>query len=376
MTRFSRMSLLLMASALTFFFSPSYADERGSEMPTEQPLTIQDDLLIVEGERKGNREERDELMDRGDVVDKACLRRALSHPTPKLTVVELSIICQSNPTQSDIERDSLSAFEIKRQDERNTEFDPFVITPHRLNYVLPALVTDSINREAYSAFSEFEEELADIEAKFQISLKVPLTFGDLFMEGDEIYFAFTIEAWWQVYAEGISRPFRETNYRPELFYITPLPWKLAGGNIMWGLGIEHQSNGQVQLFSRSWNRVYTSFIYDRDNWAFYAQPWWRIPENEKEFPLDPDGDDNPDIGEFMGYFEFGAAYDWKQFEFLVQGHRNFSTKKGGTRLGVTFPLWGKLRGFATVFEGYGESMIDYNHRQTRFGLGIALNEIL
>lgn len=311
-----------------------------------------------------------------EFIDKDCLRKAIGHPSAVLSPSELAAICQSANQQAQDSGRQVSAFEVRRSDERNTEFDPYIITPHRLNYVLPVLTTDSINSEAYDAFDEFSQNITDVEAKFQLSLKVPLTYGDIFLEGDEIYFGFTIEAWWQVYAGDVSRPFRETNYRPELFYITPLPWKFAGGNLLWGLGVEHQSNGQVQLFSRSWNRLYTTFIYDKNHWAIYLQPWWRFPEDEKRFPLDPQGDDNPDIGEFMGYFEFGGAYEWRELELLVQGHRNFSSGKGGTKIGLTFPLWGKLRGFATIFDGYGESLIDYNYRQTRFGLGLALNEIL
>lgn len=262
-----------------------------------------------------------------------------------------------------------------RQEER-TEFDPYVITPHRLNYVLPALTTNRINTQPFSSLEGYEENLDDVETKFQLSVKIPLNAKDLYVEGDGLYFGFTLEAWWQVYSDNISKPFRETNYRPELFYVLPLNWHPYSGNTVLSLGIEHQSNGRDQLLSRSWNRIYANFLYEIDNVAVNFKPWWRIPEDDKEFPLDSDGDDNPDISDFMGHFELGGAYKWNNCEMFIKGRRNFETNKGAVELGFTFPLWKKLRGYTSVFDGYGESLIDYNYRQTRFGVGIALTNIL
>lgn len=78
----------------------------------------------------------------------------------------------------------------------------------------------------------------------------------------------------------------------------------------------------------------------------------------------------------MGYYELGMAYKWDDLQLGFMGRYNFSSHNGAAELGLTFPLWGKLRGYASVFTGYGESLIDYNHKQTRFGLGIALNDLL
>ena len=260
--------------------------------------------------------------------------------------------------------------------ERKTEFDPYVITPHKINYVLPLIATNAINKEAYSSYEGYEDNLEDVEAKFQLSFKVPLNYNSMLIEGDGLYFGFTIQAWWQIYAENISKPFRETNYQPELFYLAPLDWHPFGGNTRVTLGIEHQSNGRGQNLSRSWNRVYANLLYEKDNFALSFQPWVRLSEDTKEFELDPNGDDNPDIDDFLGSSELGMAYKWDNLEFSFSGRRNFSTNNGSAEFALTFPLWGKLRGYATAFTGYGESLIDYNYSQTRFGLGIALNNVL
>ena len=245
-----------------------------------------------------------------------------------------------------------------------------------MNYILPVITTDKVNIDAYSSFGEWSENLEDIEAKFQISLKVPMNQNDLFVKGDGLFFGFTLQSWWQIYSDNISKPFRETNYQPEIFYLAPLDWHPFGGNTGFIVGLEHQSNGRGQGLSRSWNRAYTHFLFEKDNFALSLKPWLRLSEDEKMFPLDPDGDDNPDIEDFMGNFELGMVYKWRDLEFSFQGRQNFETNYGAAEFGLTFPLWGKLRGFATAFNGYGESLIDYNYSQTRLGIGISLNNVL
>ena len=260
--------------------------------------------------------------------------------------------------------------------EKMTEFQPYVITPHKMNYILPAFYTNAINTENYLIAGDTDSNLEDIEAKFQISLKVPLNTGRLLIEGDGLYLGFTLQAWWQIYSEGISKPFRETNYQPELFYLAPLPWHPFDGNTGFMLGIEHQSNGRSQILSRSWNRVYLNLLYEKDRFALSLRPWIRLAENEKQNALDPDGDDNPDIIDYMGHYELGMAYKWDNVTLGMTSRYNFATHNGFVEAGLTFPLWGKLIGYLTVSDGYGESLIDYNYNQTRYGLGIALTDIL
>jgi phospholipase A1 len=317
-----------------------------------------------------------------------CVMQQYSKGDGSLTLAEIRQLCakvsQAEEEAAEIatlvitpnNRGMPGAISTRIQQERETEFKPYVLTPHKINYMLPAYSTDGINKQAYTSFDGYEDNLVDIEAKFQLSFKVPLNHKSMLIEGDGLYFGFTLQAWWQIYADNISKPFRETNYQPELYYLAPVDWHPFGGNTGFTVGIEHQSNGRAQNLSRSWNRVYANFLYEKNNFALSFRPWVRLSEDDKEFPLDSEGDDNPDIDDFLGSSELGLVYKWQDLEFSFGSRRNFSTHKGSAEFGLTFPLWGKLRGYATAFSGYGESLIDYNYSQTRFGLGIALSNVL
>jgi phospholipase A1 len=316
-------------------------------------------------------------------ADKAlCVMNFFETGNAGMTLAEIRAACLGDVVkqQKDIEQTELQTRtgsitdRIKR--EKTTEFEPYVLTPHKMNYVLPAITTNRVNKDAYRIFEGYEENLENVESKFQLSLKVPLNHERIFIEGDGLYAAFTLNAWWQIYASGISKPFRETNYQPEIFYLAPLNWHPFGGNTGFIVGVEHQSNGRAQGLSRSWNRAYTHFLFEKESFALSLKPWIRLSEEKKGFDGDPDGDDNPDIADYMGNVELGMVYKWNGLEFNFKGRQNFSTHYGAAEFGFTFPLWGKLKGYATVFNGYGESLIDYNYSQTRVGIGISLSDIL
>lgn len=265
--------------------------------------------------------------------------------------------------------------------EKATEFNPFVITPHKHSYILPVTVTDHFNREAYQFINDatglpYNEDLSRVEAKYQISLKVPLLEEDWLVRGDMIYFGMTVQAWWQLYSDEISKPFRETNYQPEVFYVAPVSFDFYGGNLAVKIAFEHQSNGQSQYLSRSWNRIITSALYENGDFMVAFAPWYRIPESDKSSELNPLGDDNPDIHQYLGHYEIYGAYafsDENKLSFMIR--KNWRTGNGAIELNYTRPLWGRFVGLVHYFSGYGESLIDYNHKQQKIGFGIALTEI-
>ena len=50
--------------------------------------------------------------------------------------------------------------------------------------------------------------------------------------------------------------------------------------------------------------------------------------------------------------------------------------KTSVEFGYSFPMGDTVKGFFQYYNGYGESLIDYNHRIQRFGIGIMLNDWL
>ncbi len=306
-----------------------------------------------------------------------CLFKTIKTADKNQTLQQIEDYCEKKIIQETVGTKKLGAISKRIIKERKTAFNPYVITPHKMNYILPVTITNQINNDSYKDIPNWSDNFKDIEAKFQISLKVPLTTGDILNNGDQLFFGFTLASWWQLYTESISRPFRETNYQPELFYITPIDWHPFDSNSGIVFGIEHQSNGRPQLTSRSWNRIYMNFLFEKENFALSFKPWYRIQEDEKADSLDADGDDNPDIADYMGHFELGLVYNWRDdYKISMRLRENFSQHHGAIEVGFTFPLWGKLRGYAQYFNGYGESLIDYNHKQQRIGIGFALTDLL
>ncbi len=274
----------------------------------------------------------------------------------------------------------------------------FAVLQHYPNYVT-AHVTNHINTmpttPTQPSSGSYPSNLDYGELKFQLSAKARvLDSASLRSEPADpghahdfgLWLAYTQQSYWQILNAPLSRPFLETDYQPEAIFAfrpqlffgeTPeyagVEWQL------FNIGLVHQSNGKSEPLSRSWNRVYAQFGFEKklnadgDRLAVLVRPWYRLPEQASK-------DDNPNITDFLGYGDVTAVYRNGPFLLSLMGRGNLHTGKGAGQLELAFPLClckGEdkfpLKWFVQVFSGYGENLIDYNWRQTTVSAGLMLN---
>ena len=142
-------------------------------------------------------------------------------------------------------------------------------------------------------------------ARFQLSFKYRLFDYDAGFGRDApwltgLYFAYTQTSLWDLESE--SAPFFDTSYRPSLFW----RW-LRTDERTWidgvRIGLEHESNGQSGIDSRSINI------------AFFQPEWRWKTATLGNYEFTPkayyyiDKEDNPDIQQYRGYVDWPARWD-------------------------------------------------------------------
>lgn len=246
--------------------------------------------------------------------------------------------------------------------------ETFTLTALEPNYFTYSYM-DEPNRVPYDFLDE-GEDIDRSEIKFQLSFRSKLA-DDLFGKQADLWFGYTQVSYWQLFNGDISAPFRETNYAPEIFVSFLTDYDLLGlnGGVI-NLGIVHQSNGRAEPLSRSWNRVYAEFILERDDFALTFRPWVRIEESASD-------DDNPEITDYMGNYEIRALYhrEGHLFSAMLRNIHD-SEHRYNAELQWSFPLQNRLRGLVQWYNGYGENMIDHDHRNNRIAIGILMTDWL
>jgi len=307
----------------------------------------------------------------------SCMQKKLSSAADTLTVGQLRASCQQEIVSAQLETDNIvpveeSAVTRRLRIEREVSGKLFSLQPHKPNYIMLSNNMASANEQPFTdAFPNRDVHLQPWETKFQISLKVPVA-RDLFAGNGDLFVAYTNRSFWQQFNKESSSPFRDSNHEPEAWLSFNNDSQLWGfKNSVIRTGFVHQSNGQAGSLSRSWNRVYADFIVEKGDFYFSFKPWLRISE-------DFENDDNPDIDDYLGNFEFSGLYKKGEhtFDFMIRDNLDFSDNHGALQLGWSFPLSSNVKGYVQWFNGYGESLIDYNSYSNSLGFGIKLSDWL
>ena len=249
------------------------------------------------------------------------------------------------------------------------------VREHNPMYLMPVWYNSSPNYAPSSPTrgAALQERFSDqkrIETKMQVSFKSKIA-EDLFKSRADLWFGYTQKSDWQIYNQGRrSAPFRNTDYEPEIFITQPvksrLPW---GGRLrMLGVGFAHQSNGQSRPESRSWNKVYAMAGMEWGKLTVIPRVWMRLFDSSGE------DNDNPDLTKYLGYGDVKLQYRLNdKHNFSTTLRYNPKSGYGAAEAAYTFPIKGKLQGVVRGFHGYGESLIDYNHKQSGIGFGLMFN---
>ena len=263
-------------------------------------------------------------------------------------------------------------WELAQADKRGT----FNYTSYRPNYFMPLHAMRAVNRKPSSPTRATANNLPRYqngEAKIQVSMRSKV-WENALLPGADLWVAYTQQSMWQLWNHEQSAPFRSTDYQPEVIYVVPTPasWQKLPLGWSWRMsqaGIVHQSNGQPDPLSRSWNRVYAQVGLERRDVMFSLRLEQRLKTDNAV------GDDNPDIVNYMGRTEAQliwtpgrstAAFTW----------RPSLSGKGSAQLDWSYPVFNDrpdgLRWYAQAFQGYGETLLDYNFKQTSLSLGLTI----
>ena len=253
--------------------------------------------------------------------------------------------------------------------------DPsFFIAEHRRNYF------------AYS-YNSSENDATDpngiepSEIIFQLSIRRDLLpnalskwFGWLGVEADNrAALAYTNRSFWQITAN--SAPFRTTDHEIEGFIeLDHLPQYTQ----RWGY--THQSNGEDGALSRSWDRVYAEAIWHSESWFDHGpppeEPTWSVAL--KPWYIIKEGSKNGSIDHYAGYGELRGDYAWgsrtgrPRIGLIVRNNLKVDGNRGSVDASFSYGVREGVRVFVQYFNGYTESLLDFDDSSNRIAVGLEI----
>ena len=193
-----------------------------------------------------------------------------------------------------------------------------------------------------------------------------------------MHVAYSQTSFWDL--EGESKPFFDNSYRPELLWsaddlrlkMTPSVVSRLGMQA----GLQHESNGKEGADSRSLNIAYIrpSFTFgDAKGDGLF------LTFAPKAFAYIGDIGDNPDIKDYRGHFELRGIVGWQEgLQLSTIGRVGDDWDKGSVQFDLSYPLRKVFAGnidlflHAQYFNGFGESLLEYNESTSAFRLGVSL----
>jgi len=241
---------------------------------------------------------------------------------------------------------------------------------HEPTYFLPAYYTFSPARDVYANTLPGGQGLNQMEVKFQLSFKFALASGGVLRH---VYAAYTQTSFWQLYRD--SAFFRETNYQPEALIVPDERWALGRG---WDLSVAaspyvHQSNGRGGSLERSWDRTSADAIFERADgdggggWKADLKAWivWRDPAYRRY---------NDDLARYLGYGRQTFEYHRGPWELSVAFRNQLESgfRRGSVEADLRRAIGDYWDAYVQWFNGYGQSLIEYNRATNAVGAGFAL----
>jgi phospholipase A1 len=218
----------------------------------------------------------------------------------------------------------------------------------------------------------FNEEITKYtaDAKFQISIRQrwmkTILPGNAFL-----MLTYTQKSFWNVYTK--SSPFKDSNYNPGLILVKPMIYR----NHLYGIAsfaFEHESNGKDSFDSRGWNYFALSHVYFFNaNFSIQTKIWAGWLDRGDD---DLEGGGNTDLYKYRGYGLLAYNYRSSNDKFGASVIINPRNKFGrfNTQIELNFKVSEKANQYFFIqwYNGYGESLLDYNKYTSMLRMGICI----
>lgn len=259
------------------------------------------------------------------------------------------------------------------QESQTSAEEPFLEHEALFDLYQPYLDNISGYKPVYFLFGTRPED-----TKFQLSVKYRFItpesiIAEKFPSIRGFHIAYTQTSFWDL--EGESKPFEDTSYKPEFFFLSSNLFSGRGNShVFFQAGYEHESNGQAGDTSRSTNYIYIKpiyvFFHQKSNIGFQISPkiWTYVANTDRT---------NPDLDRYRGYFDLGVKIGRADLAVLETSWR-WAAEGHSVRLDFSYPMDRlikinpQLYLHAQYVNALAESLLDYSERKDAFRIGVSI----